>query len=83
MTEAIIVALITATATIIANVIMTVANRRKDAVERARSEQKTEDRLANIERKIDIHNGYADKLGEISKSMAVLATEIKNIKEER
>ena len=83
MTEAIIVALITATATIIANVIMTVANRRKDAVERARSEQKTEDRLANIERKIDIHNGYADKLGEISKSMAVLATEIKNLKEER
>lgn len=83
MTEAIIVALITATATIIANVIMTVANRRKDAVERARSEQKTEDRLANIERKIDIHNGYADKLGDISKSMAVLATEIKNIKEER
>ena len=83
MTEAIIVALITATATIIANVIMTVANRRKDAVERARSEQKTEDRLANIERKIDIHNGYADKLGDISKSMAVLATEIKNLKEER
>lgn len=83
MTEAIIVALITATATIIANVIMTVTNRRKDAVERARSEQKTEDRLANIERKIDIHNGYADKLGDISKSMAVLATEIKNIKEER
>ena len=83
MTEAVIVALITATATIIANVIMTVANRRKDAVERARSEQKTEDRLANIERKIDIHNGYADKLGEISKSMAVLATEIKNLKEER
>ena len=53
MTEAIIVALITATATIIANVIMTVANRRKDAVERARAEQKTEDRLAAIERKID------------------------------
>lgn len=83
MTEAIIVALITATATIIANVIMTVANRRKDAVERARAEQKTEDRLAAIEHKIDIHNGYADKLGEISRSMAVLATEIKNIKEER
>jgi len=56
-------------------------NRSETLVENAKKEQKLNDRLEDIEHKLDVHNGYAEKLGDISKSIAVIETEIKNIKE--
>lgn len=60
--------------------------RRQQAVEQALKEEReeqykkdTERRLANIEEKLDIHNGYAEKLGDISRSLAVMQNDIKNL----
>lgn len=60
--------------------------RRQAAVAQALKEEReeqykkeTERRLANIEEKLDIHNGYAEKLGDISRSLAVMQNDIKNL----
>lgn len=60
--------------------------RRQQAVEQALKEEReeqykkeTDRRLANIEEKLDIHNGYAEKLGDISQSLAVMQNDIKNL----
>ena len=57
-------------------------------IKNAQREQRQSDRLDNIdekittlERKVDIHNGYAEKLGDISKNMAVMAKDIEYLKE--
>lgn len=56
-------------------------------IKNAQREQRQSDRLDNIdekittlERKVDIHNGYAEKLGDISKNMAVMAKDIEYLK---
>lgn len=67
--------------------------RRKAAVDQALKEEReeqykrdTERRLANIENKLDIHNGYAEKLGsiqtdiaDVNKNIAVMQNDIKNL----
>jgi len=53
------------------------SDRRKtdDAVRAAR----LEDRLAAIERKIDVHNGYAERFAEIGTDIAVIKNDIKTL----
>lgn len=38
-----------------------------------------EARLKNVEEKLDIHNGYAEKLGSIETSIAVIQNDIKTL----
>lgn len=38
-----------------------------------------EERLKNVEEKLDIHNGYAEKLGEIQTDIAVIKNDIKTL----
>lgn len=80
MSDAIIVALITAGASVLCNILLTRKTARESEVKRAVEQQIVNDRLSNIERKLDIHNGYAEKIGDIQTSMAVMANEIKNLK---
>lgn len=80
MTEAIVAALIAAAASIFGSFLM-YRKSSKDQIEKmARSEQRTLDRLEAIEKKLDIHNGYAEKFGDIQVSIAEIRTELKNIK---
>lgn len=44
-------------------------------------EARMDERLKSVEKKLDIHNGYAEKFTEIQVSIAEISTEIKNIKE--
>ena len=92
MSDAVIVALITASATIVCQLLINRNNRKKQrkedeekdkakAVADALKEERLENRLTNIENKLDIHNGYAEKLGKIETSIAVIETEIKNLSE--
>lgn len=90
MTDAIIVALITAGGGIVAQLIIAHYNGKKQDAERARLDQKTDDRLSTIESKLDEHNGYAQRFVENSEQLATLQTDmeiikndIKWIKEER
>lgn len=54
---------------------------KEDAVNEAIREQKQADRLEAIEHKLDIHNGYAEKLGSMSEDMAVMKRDIQYLKE--
>lgn len=55
--------------------------RREDEVKMAKREQQQTDRLTNIEKKLDVHNGYAEKLGAISQSMVAMQRDIEWLKD--
>ena len=44
-------------------------------------EQKHADRLEAIEHKLDIHNGYAEKLGDIGEAIVAMKKDIEFLKE--
>lgn len=79
--ESIIVAIITGTFAVVGQLIISLSNRRKNLIDRAIKEERVNNRLDSIETKLDIHNGYAAKLGEIEKSIVEIKTEIKGLKE--
>ena len=68
------VAMIPAAASIICQVIISHKDRKdSDAAEAAKA-QKLDDRLCNIEQKLDEHNGYAKKIGQIERSLIRIDT---------
>ena len=82
----IIVALIGATASIVGSFTAMKKGEHERDVKDAQREQRQTDRLdridekiARLEKKVDEHNGYAEKFAESSKDLAVLATKIENI----
>ena len=81
MTESVLVAVITAVGAVLGQLIISSATKRKQAIEEAKREQRLNDRLEQIERKIDEHNGWGDKFATFSTDIAVIKTEIKGIKE--
>ena len=76
MTEAIIVALITAGASIICQVILS----RKSSIERdineAKRQQSIDDQLVAIKTRLDEHNGYAKKFADLTGDIQKMATAI-------
>lgn len=79
MSEVVIAALIGAAASIIVNLISVSQQSKKRAVEEAVKDAKLEARLQSIEGKLDTHNGYAEKLGEIQTDIAVIKNDIKTL----
>ena len=79
MSEVVVAALIGAGASIIVELIASWQRGKKHAVEEAVKEQRLEFRLKSIESKLDIHNGYAEKLGDIQTDIAVIKNDIKNL----
>lgn len=78
---------ITAIASIVAQVIIAKRNRKKTteeeaekakqaAIENALKEQNLETRLQRIEEKLDVHNHYAKKLEDITKSIIAIETKL-------
>lgn len=55
---------------------------REDAIADAQREQRQADRLEAIEQKLDIHNGYAEKLGEIQLDIAGIHKDIEFLREQ-
>lgn len=81
MTEAIIVALITATASVVCQLLISRKQRTDAEVKQAVKDKEISDRLSHIEEKLDIHNGYADKLGDVAISLAKMQKDIEFLKE--
>lgn len=56
---------------------------RKQNKERATAEAvrdaRLEDRLVAVEKKLDLHNGYAEKFSDIGKDIAVIKNDIKTL----
>lgn len=79
MSDVVLAALIGAVASIIVNLITSSSQRKKRAIEEAVREANLENRLRGIEKKLDLHNGYAEKLGGISTDIAVIKNDIQNL----
>lgn len=82
--------LLTAIASVITQVALNKKNRDKRteeetvkaqqlAIAAALEKQELENRLTRIEEKLDVHNGYAEKLSDVVKSIAVIETNIKTL----
>ena len=83
MSEAVLGALITAIASVIVQILINANNNKKKKIDDAVRDALMEQRLTNIEHKLDVHNGYAEKLGDIGQDIAVIKNEIKNLEKER
>ena len=87
ITENIIVALITGILAVIGSVasnIVLIKNKSKqDAIKDAERETRQSMRLDSIEKKLDIHNGYAEKFGDIQKDIAVVKKDIEYLRKEK
>lgn len=79
VSDVVIAALIGAAASIIVNLINNLQQGKKRAVEEAVKETNLENRLKSIENKLDVHNGYAEKLGQIGTDIAVIKNDIKTL----
>ena len=77
MSEAVIVAIITGAFAVIGQWLISRQQTAKRKTEDAVRDARQEDRLTAIERKIDIHNGYAEKFAEIGTDIAVIKNDIK------
>lgn len=82
MSDVILAALIGAITSIAVNLINNAQQSKKRAVAEAVKEANLENRLQNIEMKLDIHNSYADKLGSIATDIAVIKNDIKTLYKE-
>lgn len=80
MDNTIVVAIITGVCSVIGQYFISLKKSKEDEKIDAMREQKQSDRLDAIEHKLDIHNGYAEKLGEISLSMAKMQKDIEYLK---
>jgi len=76
MTEGIIMAIITGAFAVLGQLCIALSTRRKDEIKRAVLDERTDQRLQTIEKKLDIHNGYAEKLGDIQQDLAALRARI-------
>lgn len=80
MSDAIIVALITGTITLVGNLLLTWSQHKKQAVEQAKRDQKLDDQIATMNKKLDEHNRYSDKIGNIEKAIVRIDTKLESLK---
>ena len=78
--SAIIVGAIAAIASIVGNISIYKKKSKEDAIREAERETRQEDRMRAIEHKLDIHNGYAEKLGSIEISMVAMQKDIEYLR---
>ena len=83
----IIVAIISSIGGIIGAYLAVQKGNRESEIKDAQREQRQSDRLdridekiSNLEKKVDIHNGYAEKFGDIATSMTAMSKDIEYLK---
>lgn len=87
LSEAVVIALITGILAVlgsyVSNVAITRKKAREDAIRDAEREVRQAMRLDSIEKKLDIHNGYAEKFGDIQKDIAMVKKDIEYLRKEK
>lgn len=77
---AIIVALIAGLCSVAGQWIISHQQGEKRKTENAVRDARLDDRLDRVEKRLDEHNKYAEKFGDIQRDIAVIKTEIQNLK---
>lgn len=80
MSEAILCAIIAAIASMFGSWLASRKQAKDREVADADREARLDERLKGVEKRLDTHNNYAEKIGDIQRDISVLATEIKNLK---
>ena len=78
--SAIIVGALAVVGSFLSNVAITRKKARADELKEAERETRQEDRMKSIEKKLDEHNKYAEKLGSIEKSMVAMQKDIEYLR---
>lgn len=81
MSESIIVALITGLTAILAQIVISVTAAQKMRTEDAVWKAQIVDRLGVIDKKIDEHNGYAEKFASLTEAIIGMKRDIEYLKE--
>ncbi len=81
MTEAIVIALITGAAAVISNALITASARKRDAIERARLDERTANRLTAIEHSLDSLTAQVREHNGLKQDIAAIRADIQNLKE--
>ena len=81
MSEGVISAIIVAVGSIIVQLLINRSNRAKEHEEQAVYRARLEGQMKIIEKKLDEHNQYAEKLGALRDSMLLIQQDVKYIKE--
>lgn len=76
ITDTIIVAIITSAFTFAGVLVANKTNRRKSDVEQAKRDQRLEDRIIELSKKVDEHNGMMDRVANIEKTIVKIETKL-------
>ena len=79
MDNSIIVALITGGVTLTVNLLANWTARKKDAVDNAVRDQKIEDSINELSKRVDAHNQLADRIGNIEKAIVRIDTKMESL----
>lgn len=79
--SAIIVGCIAAVGSFAGNLSIQRKKSKEEAIKDAERETRQEDRMRSIEHKLDVHNGYAEKLGSVEKSLVAMQKDIEYLRE--
>lgn len=80
MSDEVIVALITGGVSLLGNLLASLSLRKKDAITRAIHEQQLVDKLDRLEKKVDEHNSYGKKFGDVATAMVAMQKDIEYLR---
>lgn len=78
--NAIIVGILAVLGSYLGNVALTTKKAKEDALKDKERETRQEDRMRSIEKKLDEHNKYAEKLGSIDKTLISMQKDIEYLR---
>ena len=81
MSDAIIVALISACATVLAQLAINAQNKKEMSITQAVRDKDIDDRLKVIEEKLEAHNSYAEKFATLTTTIVAMQKDIEYLKE--
>lgn len=83
MSEAVIVALVTGICGVVGQYLISNKKSREDDIKDAQREQRQNDRMEVIEKKLDEHNGYAQKFGQIEKDITKIQKDVEYLRDRK
>ena len=79
MDNSVVVALIAGGVTLTGNLLANWTARKKDAMDNAVRDQKIEDSIKELSKRVDAHNGMSDKIANIEKAIVRIDTKMENL----
>ena len=83
MSEGVLIALITGLCAVVGQWLISRSQNEKRKVDDAVRDARLDDRLAGVERRLDLHNGYAERFSEIQTDISVIKNDIKTLYKEK